>query len=244
MRWEAGGHTATGPVRAHNDDTFLLDLLPEGIFVAVADGAGGKAVLYPACLQAMGAHLAPLTPQERLSRAALDGAIEAARATLPGMRGEEDWGEGYTISGVMAWGAQIRVFWLGDVHIWRLRGGHLERLGNDHLLVTHMVALGRLSEAEARTSSLRNILLRCLVTRTDATALGDWQADCTDVLEARVGDRYLLLSDGVWQPLLPLDLLEVARQGAAVDVARRLVAEAYRRDSKDNATALVLDAVG
>jgi protein phosphatase len=75
-----------------------------------------------------------------------------------------------------------------------LRNGRLEQLTLDHSLVEEQVRMGRMSNAEARRSPLRNVITRALGTQNCVTP------DCFE-FQAEPGDVYMLCSDGLTREL-------------------------------------------
>ena len=57
------------------------------------------------------------------------------------------------------------------------------------------------------------------------------------------GDRYLLVTDGVWNVVPAADLRVIAPRGAAQEVAERLVRRALDHGAPDNATCVVVDVI-
>ncbi len=85
---------------------------------------------------------------------------------------------------------RIAVVNVGDSRVYRLHDGDMAQLSEDHSLVEDMVRGGRLTPEEALRHPQRNILTKAI--GIDA----DLHADAWEV-RPRVGDRYLLCSDGL-----------------------------------------------
>lgn len=147
-------------------------------------------------------------------------------------------GMGSTLS--LAWRTAPDRLWVahvGDSRIYRWRDGLLEQLTQDHSHVGALVRAGRLTEDEARTHPKRSVLQQAM----GASEAIDPQVFATDV---RVGDRFLLCSDGVTDGLSDRDLkdllqLETMGKAPFADFAQLLVDEADRLSGRDNATALL-----
>ena len=86
---------------------------------------------------------------------------------------------------------RIAVVNVGDSRVYRLHDGDMAQLSEDHSLVEDMVRGGRLTPEEALRHPQRNILTKAI--GIDA----DLHADAWEV-RPRVGDRYLLCSDGLF----------------------------------------------
>ena len=77
----------------------------------------------------------------------------------------------------------IACLWAGDSRLYRLRGGRLERLTQDHSLVQELIDQGELATEAARSHPWRNRITR---------AVGIEERLELDALQDRVlpGDRY------------------------------------------------------
>jgi serine/threonine protein phosphatase PrpC len=104
-------------------------------------------------------------------------------------------------------------------------------------MVQAMVDEGRLSEAEAAVHPRRSWLVRTLQEDTPA------EPDLF-LLEARVGDRYLICSDGVTAVLDDPDLHEVlVAEDEPAEAVARLIELANEGGGPDNITCVVADLV-
>ena len=79
---------------------------------------------------------------------------------------------------------------VGDSRCYRLRNGILEQLTEDHSLAREMSRIMDVTEADAQAHVGSHIILRALGTEDDVEV--DVQA-----VEPRLGDTYLLCSDGL-----------------------------------------------
>jgi protein phosphatase len=125
---------------------------------------------------------------------------------------------------------------IGDSRCYRLRGGALELLTQDHSLVEEQVRAGVLTRAQAARSPIRNIITR---------AIGSQPAVEPDIAghATQPGDLYLLASDGLTREL---DEAEIARilsrsAGPALEPAcQALIAAANAHGGRDNITVLLV----
>jgi protein phosphatase len=101
---------------------------------------------------------------------------------------------GTTLVALVVEERRVWVLNVGDSRCYRLRDGRLEQLTLDHSLVEEQVRMGRMSNAEARRSPLRNVITRALGTQNCVTP------DCFE-FEAEAGDVYMLCSDGLTREL-------------------------------------------
>lgn len=124
---------------------------------------------------------------------------------------------------------------VGDSRGYRLRDGVLQQLTRDHSAVQEMVDAGQITELEARNHPHRNLITRALGAGAES------QPD-TMMLKARLGDRYLLCSDGLSGELTEehLHALLVAyREPQAAAAA--LTQAALEAGGRDNIAVIVID---
>jgi PPM family protein phosphatase len=175
-----------GREREGNEDSFL-DLPP--LFV-VADGMGG----------AEAGEVASRTVVEVFEEAAaagdlpdsLEATVQKANAQIHAMATEDPSraGMGCTTTASVAAGGRITTAHVGDSRLYRLRGGSLEQLTDDHSLVGGLVRLGQLTPEEAETHPQRSVILR---------AVGVEATVEVDILqhELEPDDVYVTCSDGL-----------------------------------------------
>lgn len=131
----------------------------------------------------------------------------------------------------------------GDSRAYLLRDGALTRQTRDDSFVQLLVESGILGAADASHHPQRNIITASLRGgEEDRITMGE--------REARVGDRWLLCSDGVTDYLPDSDLLDLLTPAAgrpaagAGLIAEAIVERALTAGSTDNVTAIVCDVVG
>jgi PPM family protein phosphatase len=239
--WEVAGATDVGRVRAHNEDSFLIDA-QRGVFL-VADGMGGHAageIASAIASEAVGAAL----------RQGVDGGLGAAElgvvmreciqqahrsilnysATKPETRG---MGTTMTALVVCDDGA-FRLGHIGDSRCYVLRDGELEQLSRDHTWVQREVDAGRLTPMGARRHHLSHVLSR---------ALGADSLDEPDVYSGTLlpGDLVLLCTDGLTGMLTDRLLRRILTRDAALhELVADLILGANERGGRDNITAVLV----
>ena len=98
---------------------------------------------------------------------------------------------GTTVIAILRAGNKLAMVHLGDSRGYLMRDGVLTQVTTDHTFVQHLVDIGRITPEEAEHHPQRSVVMR---------VLGDFDAEVTpdmSVREARVGDRWLLCSDGL-----------------------------------------------
>ncbi|MCU1602350.1 MAG: protein serine/threonine phosphatase [Frankiales bacterium] len=234
IRYAARSHA--GLLRSLNEDSVYAG--PR--LLAVADGMGGHAAGEVASAVAI-ASIAPLdedAPGADLL-AALSGAAMTANTHLQQMAAADNQlaGMGTTLVALLFSGSRVGLAHVGDSRCYLLRDGELSQITHDHTLVQTLVDEGRISDEEASTHPQKSVLTRVLDGRPDV------ELDLS-VREARVGDRFLVCSDGLTGPVASNDTLReallIANPQESVD---RLVALALKGGGPDNVTAIVADVV-
>jgi serine/threonine-protein phosphatase Stp1 len=125
--------------------------------------------------------------------------------------------------------------WAGDSRAYLLRDGRLRQLTRDHSRVQELFDAGAISAAEALNHPSANIITRAVGAET-------LELDkVTDNL--RVGDRFLLCSDGLFKTLSEPVLAELltAVGDAPADC---LLLSALDQQADDNVTAVTIEVMG
>jgi protein phosphatase len=233
---DSAGKTDAGRKRRRNEDTFVL----EPPLFAVADGMGGAQAGEVASRLAAAAfrefHEADeLAPPERVSAIVQ----EANRRIYDRARSDaEVSGMGTTVTAALVRSGQVTIGHVGDSRAYRLRGGRLEQLTEDHSLVADLMRSGRLTPEEAEAHPQRSVITRALGT--------DPEVDVdTMVVEASPGDVFLLCSDGLTTMVSDEDIVElIARSKSLEQAARALVKAANRSGGEDNITVVLFEVEG
>ena len=128
---------------------------------------------------------------------------------------------------------------VGDSRAYRVRGGVLEQLTDDHSLVGELVRSGRLSPEEAESHPQRSVITRALGTEPDVDV-------DTFTIQAEPDDLYLLCSDGLTDMVSPRELqsLLVAHASDLDAAARALVDAANAGGGEDNITVVLFQIAG
>jgi protein phosphatase len=143
-------------------------------------------------------------------------------------------GMGTTVVGLLLAGPTAAVAHVGDSRAYRLRDGRLDQLTQDHTWVHEQVVAGLLSNEQARSHPLKNVVTRALGGESDVLV---------DVREVQVqpGDFYLLCSDGLTGMLSDADIRDRIGSGRSLhEICRSLVNEANARGGLDNVTVVLL----
>ncbi|MED5369569.1 MAG: cyclic nucleotide-binding domain-containing protein [Myxococcota bacterium] len=242
------GITDEGRKRDHNEDALLA--MPDHGLYLVADGVGGRAcgeVASALTVQTFG-ELAPridaavqaytAQPGRRTRNGvleALDHACQtASRRVYEEAESEARRGMTTTLVVAVVGGGAIFLAHVGDSRAYLLREGELLQLSDDHSMVNELVRTGQMTYEEARRSRYRNVITRAIGLQPGV------QPD-TAAIEVLPGDRLLLCSDGLSDPVGPLEIARHLGDGAPDNAAQRLVQQALDNGGPDNVTVLVVD---
>ena len=229
MRLQAAGRTETGPVRENNEDTiaFRENLL------AVADGMGGHSAGEVASTLATQAVAALFTGR---SADELESAVRAANwavweraSTHPELEG---MGTTFCTLGVIADGV-VAIANVGDSRAYLARNGSLQALTDDHTVAGQLLREGKLTAREAARHPQRHLLTRAL-------GVGAETVIDTTCLDAVIGDRLLLCTDGVFSSTSDEELAQLVAESENPQAAADAVVDrALANGSDDNASAVV-----
>ncbi|WP_006242313.1 PP2C family protein-serine/threonine phosphatase [Mycolicibacterium tusciae] len=223
-----------GLVRANNEDSVYAGAR----LLALADGMGGHAAGEVAS-QLVIAALAHLDDDEpggdllsKLDTAVRDGnsAIAAQVEADPELEGM-----GTTLTAILFAGNRLGLVHVGDSRGYLLRDGELSQITKDDTFVQTLVDEGRITLEEAHSHPQRSLIMR---------ALTGHEVEPTLIMrEARAGDRYLLCSDGLSDPVSHETILEALQIPDTAESADRLIELALRGGGPDNVTVVVADVV-
>ena len=219
-----GEATATGPRPENQDAIRVVTPAPalaasKGYLLALADGVsqcadGGLAAR--ATLQALALDYYS-TPETWAVAQSLDRLLVAHNRWLQAGSGGQPLLT--TLSALILRGRRFTLAHVGDCRAYRLHGGQLERLSEDHVW---------------EQPGMQHVLKR---------ALGLDQHLVVDYLEGelREGERYLLVSDGVWSTLGDAGIRSLLRDEHDPTAAcQALVTAAHLAGSQDNASAVLV----
>lgn len=237
-RIEVAAQTHTGVRRTENEDCLgaFEDL---GLF-AVADGMGGHSsgeVASRMAIDAIRAHYATTAGATRADeQARLAAAFSSAnqRIFTAALQQRTLRGMGTTLVAASVHPSGLHVAHVGDSRAYRLRGGALEALTEDHSLVTELLRAGHLRPEQVASFARRNVVTRALGLRLFVVAETRFE-------EPRAGDLVLLCSDGLNAVVADDEIADVLRSATELGaMASRLIAAANDRGGPDNVTVLLL----
>ena len=230
-----------GLVRKTNEDSGLIGTQ----ILAIADGMGGHVAGEIASSIAIKAIL-PLDSKISLASPVDDDVItDFLLHTLAGVDDQIGAmidadpnldGMGTTLTALILDSNRIAVVHVGDSRCYRLRAGNTEQLTRDHTLVQELVDQGRITENEALGHPQRSLLTQALMGHHDI-------APDIGLYDVKVGDRFLLCSDGLSSVVSSSELSEFLALVSVNDALNELFNAALKKGAPDNVTVIVVDII-
>ena len=249
MELEYGAHSDTGCVRENNEDSYRA--APELNLFVLSDGMGGLdcgEVASRMAVETIFEHCQKANADPSLPFAGfrVDGVSEMTNRLASAVRianravhsaahdSVTDRPMGATVVAVRLADERMSVAHVGDSRVYRLRGDDFAQLTHDHSFVAEQIRHGRMTQQEADSSRLHNVLIRAL--GVDAEV----EVDASDELVLD-GDTVLLCSDGLTRELSDTQIAAVLREiDDPQEAAERLIDLAKQAGGGDNITAIVV----
>lgn len=223
-----------GLVRGNNEDSAYAG--PH--LLVLADGMGGHAAGEVAS-QLMVEHMEHLDrdPGDADILALLGAAADDANASIAESVANhpEQAGMGTTLTALMFNGEALGLIHVGDSRGYLLRDGALTQITEDDTFVQSLVNEGKLEPEDVSSHPQKSLILKAYTGRKVEPHL--------QMVEIEPGDRLLLCSDGLSDPV-STETIEVAlAQGTPEIASQRLIELALRSGGPDNITVVVADVV-
>ena len=233
--------------RQENQDSYGMAETRLGMLVAVCDGMGGgpagktaSSIATQAIIDYVSGASADGNPASVLEDAVVSAneAILAAVSDDPSLKGM-----GTTCVCVLIVKSRAYIVHVGDSRCYHLRGNNVIFRTSDHSYVGELVRRGTMTEEDARTSRYSNVITRAIGAGTDISPE-------VDEVTWRPGDRFALMSDGIWgtmpEPRLVSLLAERSDPATLVpDIAARVDALGKNNGGgHDNLTLALVDLPG
>lgn len=237
MTLHIGSKTDVGRQRENNEDTLHRFVCDEYEILIVCDGMGGHQAGEVASQLAVEEIeksfrrrvMLPITTRIRSALEDANTAVFSKAQESPALRGM-----GTTCVMLVA-DTRQNLAWIahvGDSRCYRLSArGEFMRLTKDHSHVQELLDAGLISEQDAATSELKNVITRAL--GVDQTV----QADVSTAMPIHNGDRFLLCTDGLTDMVTDAEIAEVMGRVVNPQAAvEELVNLANARGGRDNIT--------
>jgi protein phosphatase len=248
MRISSSGLTDVGRKRPINEDSYQCDDAI-GLYV-VADGVGGHAKGEIASQEAVEQvvmwvrrHLPDLDAAMARGedgytevRRTLESGVQSACYMVFGLAEQDPDKRGMstTMSVLLARNGHAFVAQVGDSRVYRMRGGALTQMTEDHTLINYKLKHGLITPEEARKAGGKNVITRA-VGHKDYVQVDTFQA------EALAGDRYLLCTDGLHGCVQQdAEIVTLLAASTLAEATRGAIDFANDRGGRDNITAVVV----
>lgn len=242
MKLDFAGNTDKGIVRSVNQDAYHVD--PKGRFFIVADGMGGHAGGQEAsriATDTIQAYLDKYWDKPLESSVLLENAFwEANEAILRDQMAHKDRADMGTTAVVLIFRDPGKPYCanIGDSRLYRLREDKLTQVTEDQTWVAQAVKRQALTLEQARVHPWRHVLSQCLG-REDLQEIDIMQ------LEVKVGDRFLLCSDGLTEELSDDLICSPFFSIENCDMATTaLINAAKQKGGRDNITVVIINVDG
>lgn len=225
----SSGRTDTGRVRSSNQDAFI-DRNGACLW-AVADGMGGHRdgdVASRMVCEALQTFAAGGTLDDSIQDLGQRVGKVNAELYAASVRAINPIQSGSTVVMLVARRTACAMLWAGDSRIYRLRDRKLVQMTTDHTWATEL-QLGE--EAEESDHAITRAV------GGEATLLLDVRRD-----RVRLGDRYLLCSDGLTRELSTHQIAALLGEGDANQATKSLIDATLAHGARDNVTVIVVDA--
>ncbi len=246
IRFSAQTHP--GKKREQNEDAVLA--LPEfGLFV-VADGVGGRAAgevasaLTIETFQAAAPRLSASVrkyaenPEWSTRNEVLEALDEVCQQASQRVYEESEAigrrGMTTTLVASLVGGGAAFVAHVGDSRAWLVRDGLIRQLTEDHSMVNELVRTGQMTFEEAKRSRYRSVITR---------AVGLYPTVQADLMSIEIlpGDRLVLNTDGLSDPVATDRIEEMASQDEVDTATRHLIEAALDAGGPDNVSVVLVE---
>ena len=257
MRLQCAGLTDTGMIRDHNEDSFLVSQTES--FVVVADGMGGhqsgevasrmaineinsyydETIMQEEPIELPLWPVGKRKPKSREERR-LIAAMVRANTVINKAAGENPKynGMGTTCVGAFFVEEGVIIAHVGDSRCYRLRDGEIKQMTEDHSLANEYIRSKILRPEDLAAFPYKNVITR-------AIGLQETVDVETNFFDHKVGDIYLLCSDGLSDPVKEPQLKEILTKykDDLPRACRELIIAANTNGGPDNVTAVLAKTV-
>jgi PPM family protein phosphatase len=185
------------------------------------------------------AALAPLdddAPGEDLLAQLRDATLAGNNAIAELVASDPDLdGMGTTLTAMLFAGSRIGMVHVGDSRAYMSRGGHFSQITHDDTFVQSLIDSGRITQEDAAHHPQRSLVLKALTGHDVELSLS--------VREARVGDRYLICSDGLSDVVTQETIAEAIQIPEPQACADRMIELALKGGGTDNVTVIIADVI-
>ncbi len=232
--WSSAAATDPGAVRAMNEDAIFSN---PGIGLwAVADGMGGHEAGDVAS-NMIAESLDKIRAQTQLDDfiSTIENSLKDVNRRLLDYSHSQHEGRliGSTVAALFIMEQTGVCIWAGDSRLYRIRNSELKQMTIDHSHVSELLRDGLISPEEAENHPEANVITRAVGTYEHL------QLD-VEVFDARVGDTFLLCSDGLYNAVGHEKILSCLLNERVADSADSLIKAALHNNAADNVSVVVV----
>ena len=231
IKWTSSACTDVGAVRELNEDAYLER--PDLGLWLVADGMGGHFagdVASQMVVSAMDGLEAPRSLSE-FAQIIEHRLVETNTRLREYAEREETHTIGSTVVALLIYREHAVCMWAGDSRMYRLRGGDLQQISQDHALVEELVERGVLTPEQAVDHPHGNLVTR-------AVGAADQLFIDVEIIPVQPGDLFILCSDGLEKEIVEEEVSIPARDGDPSLLSRALLERALAYGPRDNVTVI------
>ncbi|TQV85874.1 PP2C family protein-serine/threonine phosphatase [Aliikangiella coralliicola] len=237
VRWISAEETNVGAVRQENEDSVIS--VPDIGVWAVADGMGGHDAGNVASDMIVNA-LSEIKREHKLSDfvAKIEDEIIDVNQRL------QEYSEimldgrivGSTVVTLLIKGRIGVCLWAGDSRLYRFRNNQITQISSDHSHVSELLKHGSITAEEAENHPESNVITRAVGTYEEL--LLD-----IDIFEVRVGDIYLLCSDGLYNSVNEETIVNCIRNNNIESAVEKLIEISLQNKAADNVSVILVKGV-
>lgn len=230
FKFDLAAYSSVGK-RNNNEDAFLVSEISAGVLAIVGDGVGGYVggeIASQKLIESANEHL----PETEFSEDGLGDAVVGINLDVFSL-GEGGEGPKTTLALLWVKDDQAYAVNVGDSRIYQFRNGEIIFQSIDHSLPQLAVQIGEIKQEDIRTHKDRNRITRCL-------GMDKFVSPNIRKLDVEVGDRFILCSDGFWEPVLESSMISAAEDGCEAKVWLERMREIATANEKDNHTAVTI----
>ncbi len=234
LRWDSVAMSHIGHIRRNNEDAFI-DVREQNLW-AVADGMGGHSAGDIAS-QTIIDCLMDFSSTDDLSETIddLENRIQRANTLCRERTRSVRSVMGSTAALLYTHGQYGFVMWAGDSRVYRLREGELRQISEDHSLVQELIAVGEITEEQAKTHPNANVITR-------AVGVAETLNIDIEYVNTLPGDIFLLCTDGLFRDISEEEIIHEIDQTPLVQASENLMQLALNRGGTDNITFILTKA--
>jgi len=236
--------THTGMLRNHNEDFFSVLVDPHLSLVMVADGMGGHlgggvaSRLAVKVIQDFLISRLDLLEEEEELLELVRQAFHQAHLEITRQAASDDSLSGMGTTMVLGLFLRGKLYLanVGDSRAYLIKSRAITSLTQDHSLVASMVQSGVITDREAKTHHLRNIITQCL-------GCSEYTGPDLKIVELSPGDIFLFCSDGLTDMVDDQKVFKIIRRNfRKLSVgADKLIDMANKNGGLDNITVVLIN---